>query len=344
MDLYFDNAAAMECGEGTLTRFQVLARQYFANQEAAVSGTREAVSEAEKALLEAFCGTCRREYGALFVNTGTDAVSAGVLAAEKIRLKGDIVLTGGEHACVQAAAKRTGRRLRIAGCDRSGRIAEEHLRQAVTQDTALAALHFVQAETGAVQAPELFRQVLDEAAPDALLLIDAIQGAGKIPFDFSAVRPDFFTISGQKLGVPGGAALIFRKKYKPILRKLRFEEHRIGRLPPAFAVLLAETAAEWVKSMPERRAHAQRLKDHLLKELSARIPGKIQVTAAGSSPFILHLLLADQKTAYQGAIVTRALAERGIIAAPGSACNAETDQPSAALRWMNVPARLAYSA
>jgi len=346
MNLYFDNAAAMECGGDTLDRFRSLASRLYGNQESPASGTRAAVADAERLLLETFCGSCRNDYRVLFVHTGTDAVSSAFQAVGKFVCKGKIVLSGGEHSCVLSAAERMGAdhpRV-IAACGPDGIIGSGDLQDAVSPDTAFAALHLVQSETGAVQRPEVFRAVLDRNAPGAALLIDAIQGAGKVPFDFPAVRPDFFTISGQKLGTPGGAALIYRKRYEAVFGKLRFEEHRIGRLPPAFAVLLAETASGWVRNMEERRRDAQTLKTLLLDELTRLVPGKFRVTVRDASPFILHLLLSDGKTAYQGAIVTRALSERGIVTAPGSACNAETDRPSPALTWMKIPARLAYAA
>jgi adenylate kinase family enzyme len=46
------------------------------------------------------------------------------------------------------------------------------------------------------------REILKRKNNRAMLFCDGIQGVGKIPFDWHRVMPDFFTISGQKLGLP----------------------------------------------------------------------------------------------------------------------------------------------
>ena len=56
------------------------------------------------------------------------------------------------------------------------------------------------------------------------------------------------------------------------------------------------------------------------------------------SPYILNLLLPEQ----QSAIVVRALSERGIFIASGSACSAESDTPSAAMLAIGRNRREAY--
>ena len=181
------------------------------------------------------------------------------------------------------------------------------------------------------------------ARKKSLLLVDAIQGAGKIPFDFSAVQPDFFTLSGQKLGALSGAALICRKTFLPVLKKLRLEQHSTGRVPPVLAKHLAAVLCSWVSLQEQRAFSAQELKDLLFAELERTLPGVFRRTIAENvpvSPYITHLLFPG----YQGAILTRALSGRGIITSPGSACDAETDRPSEALTWMGIPSSLAFCA
>ena len=86
------------------------------------------------------------------------------------------------------------------------------------------------------------------------------------------------------------------------------------------------------------------LKDLLFRLLDEKITGKYRRTVpetTETSPFIAHLLL---KNGIQGAIISRALSAYGIITAPGSACDAETKEPSAALRWMKIPKQELWSA
>lgn len=341
MDLYFDNAAAMKPDPAMTARLAGLAASSFYNQEALASPGAKIVAEAEQQILTALCGTAADAYRVFFVNTGTDAVRASFDAMVQIvKRKGSIALSGGEHASVKMAAVASGLEQKIIFCDREGFMTPADYEAAIDEHTRIAAVHFVQSETGVIQDLEPLRKSLDD---DALLFVDGIQGAGKISFDFQKIKPDFFTVSGQKLGVLNGGAVICRKKHYNVLQKLRSDRHQYGRLNPFFALMLAEILVDWKKNISSRATAAQQLKDQLLQELDSKINGKFiqTVSSRASSPFITHLLLNET---YQGAIVVRALSAKGIFIASGSACDAETSEPSAALRWMNVPGKQAFSA
>lgn len=351
MAIYLDNAAAMMPFPDMASRFAELCPHLFANQESPVSGMNSGIADASRRIREAVCGRSADRYEVLFVNTGTDAVCAAFRAAEHHFRKGRIIFSGGEHASVRAAARRLEPDFQqtVIACGQGGLIDRLQYETAVLPDTVFAAVHLVQPETGVIQHPEWLKRVLNDRAPNALLFVDAIQGIGKVPFDFADVRPDLLALSGQKLGIPVGGALICRKDLMPIFRKIRFEEHRIGRLPPLFVRLLADAVEYWTVHFDECHRKAEELRSVLFRELERQIGGKFIRTVpqnADASPFITHLLLTDVKTkqAYQGAIVTRALSAEGIIAAPGSACDAETNEPSAALTWMKIPKELAFSA
>ena len=338
MDLYFDNAAAMRLLPGSHTIPDLVG-----NQESPVSGMAQTVAAAELKLLNVLAPAVAGQYSVFFTNTGTDAICAvfDILQKEWKKTGCDIALTGGEHSCLRAAVKRTGLKQKIIPCRQDGTVTPDDLKNCVTAETVLTAIHLVQPETGVVQDLAGLRAALP---PNTALLVDGIQGIGKVPFDFSAVKPDFFTISGQKLGIPSGAAVICRKKYAKAFRELRLEDHRAGRVPPPFITMLADTVADWTAKQEERRAYAQKLKDLLFHLLDEKIGSKYRKTVpetTETSPFITHILLQN---GVQGAIVSRALSAYGIITAPGSACDAETKEPSAALQWMKVPKQELWSA
>lgn len=345
MELYFDNAAAMKPDPAMTARLAEFAGSAFFNQEALASPGAKLIEPAEKKILAALCSDAAGEYRVWFVNTGTDAVRIAFDAAKEIlrqkgRSHGNIALSGGEHASVKMAASALTLEQKIFSCDRTGFISADDYRKTIDEHTRIAVVHFVQPETGIVQDLVPVRDLLD---PDSLLLVDSIQGAGKILFDFKKIKPDFFTVSGQKLGVLNGGAVICRKEHFRILQKLRKDEHKFGRLNPFFALVLAECLEDWCKNISARANAAQQLKDQFFRELDLKINGKFFKTVPDhiSSPYIAHLLLNES---YQGAIIVRALSAKGIFVASGSACDAETNEPSAALRWMRIPAKQAFSA
>lgn len=325
MNLYFDNAAAMELLP------QISAGTFTGNQESPVSGMAAVVADAGKRILRTL-KLDPSQYTVQFTHTGTDAVCA---VFQILSLKNDaaIAYSGGEHACIRAAVARTGLKKQIVPCDQDGVIMPEDLAATLSKQTGLVALHAVQPETGVIQDLTALRKVIP---PETLFLADAVQGVGKIPMDAAAIAPDFLIISGQKLGIPSGAAVICKKKFEPAFRKLRLEEHRIGRVPPVFSQMLADALEIWQKNGREWQIQAQNLKQLFFSDLEKRIGTKFRKTlreTTACSPFIAHILLQN---GVQGAIVTRALSQWKIITAPGSACDAETKEPSAALQWMKI--------
>ncbi len=347
MNLYFDNAAAEECSPETLERFSKLTLALPGNQESTVSGTRSAVEDAEKRILHSVCRNVATEYSVLFLHTGTDAVNAAFAAATETHRLKKVILSGGEHACMKAAVKRffTDCPIRELTCGPDGIFHEENCFQ--ENESVLTAVHFVQSETGAVQPLAKIHHGLEHSGSGSLFLVDAVQGIGKVHFDFAAVQPDFLTISGQKIGVPSGAALIYRRHFAPFFRSYRLEQHQIGRLPPALAVLLSEVLEKRLTALNENYDRALTLKNLFFSLLEKKLYGQYRRTlpdTAPASPFIAHILLGNGKIFYQGAIIARALSRYGITAAPGSACDAETDHPSETLRWMRIPKEWLYSA
>ena len=353
MKLYFDNAAAVPVSPAAMERLAVLTRDFSANQEAsgaAGEAARTALAGAERRLLAALCGSASQGRSVLWTNTGTDAVRAAVMAFLLTPEKhGRVLFTDGEHASFPPAFE-----MLPASCPRrsvnllrDGRIDLDDLARKLDGNTRLVVIHWVQSETGAVQDLAAVRDLLKSAAPQAALLVDGIQGAGKLPFDFAAVRPDFFLVSGQKLGLPSGAAMLYSDAFRPAVKKIRSERHAVGRVPPPFCLLLAETLAGRLAESEGRLAHIRTLRTAFLDELYRVLPDgclRETVPAEIASPYIVHLLFSGGQRTYQGAILTRIMAKYGASIASGSACDAETGTPSRVLTAMGFGREEAFSA
>jgi cysteine desulfurase len=67
-------------------------------------------------------------------------------------------------------------------------------------------------ETGIVQPVSEAAAIVHEAG--GLLHVDAVQAAGRIPFDINKLGADLLTISGHKLGGPKGAGALIRRDQK----------------------------------------------------------------------------------------------------------------------------------
>ena len=353
MKLYFDNAAAVPVRPVTMARLAALMQDHSANQEAsgaAAEAVRGALATAERRLLAQLCGSYADKMSVLWVNTGTEAVRAAVTAFQLTPDRhGAVLFTDGEHASIPAALDMlpsTCPRNRVKLL-RNGKLDLVDLSSKLDERTRLVAFHWVQGETGAVQDLAAVRSMMQAAAPQACLMVDAIQGIGKLPFDFEAVHPDFLLVSGQKFGLPTGAALLYAEAFRPAVKKLRFERHAVGRLPPPFALRLAEVLGGRLATMDGDLAYIRELRAGFLAELREALPDdcwRETIPAEDSSPYIVHLLFSGGAQTYQGAILTRILAKYGASVASGSACDAETDAPSRVLTAMGFGRAEAYSA
>ncbi len=345
MEIYLDNAAAVPCAPRTAERFASFLKEFPGNQESMGyhgNSVRCVLEQASEKVVRALAGTS--EASLLWVNSGTEALIAGVEAACRVRGKGMIVTTPLEHPALDRAVRRSAERhslsVEVCPASRQG-VGPEQLEPLLNRNTAILAIHHVQGETGAVTDLKAIRELLDRKAPRALLLADTMQSAGKLPLPWRDARIDFGVLSGQKIGVPGGAAVFCAREHAKVLFSLRSPEHLAGRCVPAAALTLADCVAEAVADMPGNIRYAGRLKETLFEELVRNsVPFRKTVPDEAASPYISHFLVPP----WQGAILTRALYEHRISVAPGSACESETPGGSRVLKAMGFSGKDSFCA
>lgn len=351
MNLYFDNAAATPVAHDVLLHYMRLEEEFPGNQEAmGAIPLRRRLQSASRGFITAFCGkSFSDDYDVCWTSSGTDSVRISFLALASACESGDILYTDAEHASVLAAIQRLPmqkfRHVSIKLLS-NGRIDPLDFEQKLSIQTRIVCIHWVQSETGCVQDLVLLRRIMSRKAPEALLIVDSIQGMGKMLFPFDRVFPDIALFSGQKFGLPVGGALVFHAPLKQFILPIRSVMHEIGRIPPAFILLFAEYFVKRMENISETVENMSRLRAFLLTELDKSLPpGSWRKTIPDevASPWILHLMLDGRPKLYQGAIIVRSLSAKNILIASGSACNAETDTPSSALMAMGIPERCAWS-
>jgi cysteine desulfurase len=140
------------------------------------------------------------------------------------------------------------------------------------------AVMLVNNETGIIQ-PVREAAALVHAA-GGLLVVDAVQAAGRLPVDIQALDADFLIISSHKIGGPKGVgAVISRGEVlmpKPLIRGGGQEKgHRSG-TENFHAIIGFGAAAEAVaKDVVERNAKVERLRERLEDEMRKAAPDVI---------------------------------------------------------------------
>ena len=354
-EVYLDHAAAMPVDPDILHRLNRYFGKYFANQESAGAlgiESARALKSAENILKDAVLPRKRNDYSVLWCQSGTESINAAIQLIRLYHPEGGVILySPGEHAsvkgCLQNHTDPRYQNLPVS-LKANGLLDLDDFEKKLSSGKRIIGciVHFVQSETGVVQDLLSIGRLLRQYHPHALFFSDTIQGIGKIPFPGDSAAVDMFSVSGQKLGVPAGAALICRNSLQKVMQDLRSKHHAVGRLPVPFALIMAEQLNDLIKNQSEQLQQTEHLKEFLLQQLQEYIPDRFQITVPDSpcSPYILHLLMCSRKICFQGAIVVRSLSAKGVSIASGSACDSETKEPSAVLRAMGIPYETAYTA
>jgi cysteine desulfurase len=116
-----------------------------------------------------------------------------------------------DHPCVLCGGQFSSDRVTVVGVDENGIVDIPALRDVLArhdkdEGLALVAMHVANNETGVIQPIAEVGKVAREAG--AIVVLDAVQAAGRIPLDISDGSADFLFLSSHKIGGPKGAGAI----------------------------------------------------------------------------------------------------------------------------------------
>lgn len=141
----------------------------------------------------------------IFTSGATEA-NATVLAQPRWAA---VAVSAVEHPSVLAAAQRLGDRLSVLPVDGAGRVSLDALRDWLAQPAGgdrLVSVQWANSETGVLQpVDELARLARQHGA---VLHVDAVQAAGRLPIDFPGLGLGYLTLSSHKIGGPQGIGAI----------------------------------------------------------------------------------------------------------------------------------------
>lgn len=273
----------------------------------------------------------------LFTSGATEANNAAILAALKAdSARRHIVTSAVEHSSVLTlcrALEREGVAVTFLPVDHDGLLKLADLEAAITERTALVSLMWANNETGVLFPVERIAQICQ--ARGALFHCDAVQAVAKVPVDVRQVAVDYLTLSGHKFHAPKGIGALYVRRQRPFT-PLIYGGHqerglRGGTENVALIAGLGVAAELARKRVAEYNATVRRLRDALEKGIleaipnternghpTERLPNTTNITFHGVESEAL-LLLLDQV---------------GICASSGSACLADSDEPSHVVKAM----------
>ncbi len=261
----------------------------------------------------------------------------GVLAAAPEGRR-RLVVTAVEHPCVLSLARaleRAGTPLTVVPVDRRGLVDPAAFRAALGPDVALAAAMRANNETGVLlPVSELAAAAREAGAP---LLCDAVQAVGKIEVDVRTLGADLVLATGQKLGGPRGAGVLWIAPGIRLAPLLGGEQERGLRAGTENLPGIAGLGAAIEAAVSRRAADAERvgaLRDRLETGLLAAVP-RARVNGAGAPrlPWTSSIVFegCDAET------LLMAMDLDGVCASAGSACHSGSTRPSGVLLAMGLP-------
>lgn len=248
-----------------------------------------------------------------------------------------LVVTAVEHPCVLSLARaleREGTPVTVVRVDGRGRIDPAEFRAAMGPDVALACAMRANNETGVLlPVPELAAAARAARAP---FLCDAVQAVGKIEVDVRTLGADLVLATGQKLGGPRGAGVLWIAPGLRLAPLTGGEQERGRRAGTENLPGVAGLGGAIEAAVARRAEEAERiglLRDRLEAGLLRSVP-RTRVNGAGAPRLPGTSSLVFEGCDAEALLIAMDL--EGICASAGSACHSGSTRPSGVLVAMGL--------
>jgi cysteine desulfurase len=278
----------------------------------------------------------------VFTSGGTEADNFALRgAAEALEPLGKrhLVVSAIEHEAVLTTARaleRRGWRVTRVPATASGVVDPDAVAAALTDDTALLSLMHANNEVGTLQPVAACAAAAH--ARGVLVHTDAVQSAGKVPVDVSALDVDLLSLSGHKLYGPKGVGALWIRRGTRLLSPMtggKQERSRRAGTENVPGIVGFGVAARLARERLDADALAQAsLRDRLETGILSRVPGTH--VNGGASPRLPNTTNIGFDGIEAESLLI-ALDLDGIAVSTGSACSSGTLEPSHVLKAMGLP-------
>jgi cysteine desulfurase len=272
----------------------------------------------------------------IFTSGGTEANAAALKGAQGVSR---ILISAIEHDSVRANARALAQsmpciELHEIPVTADGVVDANALRLLLEggKGRALICVMAANNETGVAQPIEAITKLAKEFG--ALLHVDAVQAAGRMPLAFDA---DYLTLSAHKLGGPQGAGALIVKDdtpFTPLIAGGGQELNRRAGTENVAAIAGFGAAAEAAKDFAAENARIATLRDGFEKKLKMLAPNAV-IFGANAPRLANTTNLAVPSLTAETAII--ALDLDGVAVSSGAACSSGKVSRSHVLAAMGIP-------
>ena len=343
--IYLDHNATTPIDPAVLAAMMPFLRQEFGNPSSAHALGRRAREVVEQARAEVASLIGAKPDEIVFTSGGTEASNIAIRGAARANgVRRAVVTTAIEHPATEECCRlleREGYRVRRIAPSLDGRVDPQKLSDAFGGDTALVTIIHAQNEIGTLQ--PVAKIAPAARAAGALVHADAAQSAGKVPVDVDELGVDLLSIAGHKLYAPKGIGALYVRRgveLPPLLVGAGQERGaRPGTENVASIVGLGAACRIAARALTGAMATMTELSKTLLVRLREEVPG---LTLVGDPEDRLPNTLNVLFPRASGRLVLEACPS--VLASTGSACHADSEEPSAILTALGLPREVALGA
>lgn len=347
--IYFDHAATTPVDRRVLEAMLPYLTETWGNPSSIYYEAREARKGLDAARRTVAQVLGCRPSEVIFTSGGSESDNAAIRgAAYAARRRGNhIVTTAIEHHAILHTVEqleKEGFRATYLPVDRYGIVDLAALEQAVSEETTVVSIMYVNNEVGTIEPIAEAVKIAKARNRHVVFHTDAVQAAGFLDLNVDRLGVDMMSLSGHKFYGPKGVGVLYvrnRTPFQPlILGGSQERARRAGTENVAGIVGLATALRLAEEEREHRTAHCAALRDRLMIELPRQVEG-VHITGPLDPALRLPNSISCCFQGIEGEPVLMGLDLEGISASSGSACTTGSLEPSHVLTALGVPADLA---
>ncbi len=332
MEVYADYAATTPVKPEVIEEMMTIYKSHFGNPSSIHSIGRDArryLDESRRTVAKLLNA---KPSEVIFTSGATESNNTAIkgLVYANEHLGNHIITTKIEHHSVLHVfeqLEKEGYDVTYLDVDDTGAIDLHQLKEALTNDTILVSIMFVNNEVGTVEPMYDIEDIVSES--NALFHVDAVQAIGHLDVNFEDFKMDTLSLTAHKFGGPKGVGVLLVRDKTPIeysqLGGEQETKRRAGTENLAQIVGLTKALELAHKNRDDNNLHLMQLKELFLVSLQERaIPFEVNGSMIDTTGHILNLYFPfiDVET------LLTLLDLANIYVSSGSACTAGSTTPS----------------
>lgn len=377
--IYLDHAATTPIDPRVLKVMMPYQKEVYGNPSSLYRSGRTASRVVQEARADVATVLNCRPHEIIFTGGGTESANMAIygLAADGYQnsgTKGHIITTTIEHHAVLKPIEQLhkfGWEVDYAPVNKQGLVSLVDLQKLVRPNTNLISVMYANNEIGSIQPIQeigkwltgLNKARTKQKLPKIYFHTDACQAGNELPLEVTKLQVDLLTLNGSKIYGPKGVGILYLKNGTPLLPLISGGDQEGGRragTENVAAIVGFAKALKLVQSNREKEnLRLQELQHYLIDRLLKKVK---DITING--PAISKVRYAKAKTrtkkdehkqsrlynninlcikGVEGEALMLYLDGQNIEVSTGSACNAQSDDPSHVLLAIGLPVEKVYN-